>query len=154
MSCRVVSRDPALAAAVRAERRSPQYGHPAVAEVSTGTCPCRSCLRPFAVGHDERLLFTYRPDSGDAAVGAPGPVFIHAATCDRFEGTGFPEGLLGTPIVVEGRTRDGRVVRADPAQGEAAETLITACLGNSEVDFAFLRHGEAGCHIARVERAP
>lgn len=150
---RVIALDSATAATVREQRTSPGYGHPAVAEIATGTGPCRSCLTLFEVGRDRRLRFTYCPPSGEGATGAPGPVFIHEATCERFEGEGFPAALHSLPIVVEGRTRDGRVLRADPTPGSEAVVLIEACLADPAVDFLFLRHGEAGCHIARVERA-
>jgi hypothetical protein len=50
-----------IAGAARATMRSPQYGHPAHVEVATGYGPCRLCLQTFAVGTDERLLFTYQP---------------------------------------------------------------------------------------------
>lgn len=152
MSFRVISLSPEIAAAVRQERRSPRYGHPVFAEIAPGTGPCRSCLDLFEVGVEERLLFTYAPDAGDAAVGAPGPVVIHSTECERFSGEGLPAGLRKLPIVVEGRTRDGRVLRADPTPGDAADALIEACLAEAAVGFLFLRHGEAGCHIARVER--
>lgn len=153
MSFRVISLDPQLVATVRVQRRSPGYGHPVVEEVAGGTGPCRSCLDLFEVGRERRLLFTYRPDGGRDAVGAPGPVVIHAAECQRFEGAGMPAGLRQLPVVVEGRTRDGRVLRADLTPGAAADALIEACLADPAVDFIYLRHGEAGCHIARVERA-
>jgi hypothetical protein len=152
MSFRVISLAPELVASVRRERRSPQFGHPAIAEVATGTGPCRSCLRLFEVGREERLLFTHRPTVGPGTPGAPGPVFVHAADCDRFEGDGFPDDLRRLPIIVEGRTGDGRVLRADLAPGAAATALIEATLADPEVEFLFLRHGEAGCHIARAER--
>ncbi len=53
----------ALAVEVRQTRRSPQYGHPAHQELAKGTGPCRLCLRTFAVGEEERILFTYQPFS-------------------------------------------------------------------------------------------
>lgn len=153
MPFRVISLSPEIAAAVRRERRSPRHGHPVFAEVAPGTGPCRSCLDLFDVGVEERLLFTYAPESGVESVAAPGPVVIHSAECERFTGDGFPPGLRKLPIVVEGRTRDGRVLRADLTPGAKADALIEACLADPTVDFIFLRHGEAGCHIARVERA-
>jgi len=150
---RVVSLDPSVSDEVRRTRLAPSYGHPVHGEVATGTGPCRSCLRLFDVGHDERLLFTYQPWSGDRAVGAPGPVFIHARECRRFDGAGIPEDLLALDLLLEARTHDGRTVRSERAAGPSVERRLGELLAPAEVDFVFIRHGEAGCHIARVERA-
>ena len=56
-------------------------------------------------------------------------------------------------LVIEGRTQDGRIIESRRIPGEAANEVITALLDNLDVDFLFLRHGEAGCHIARVDRS-
>ncbi len=150
---RIVAVQTQISNEVRVTGRSPGYGHPAVREVATGTGPCRSCLGLFSVEYEERLLFTYQPASGEETLGAPGPVFIHAEDCGRFEGVGFPEDLLRLPLLVEGRTHDGRVLRSERTPGEGAEDVIGACFAEPEIDFLFLRHGEAGCHIARVDRS-
>lgn len=137
----------------RATGRSPGYGHPAHREIATGTGPCRSCLGLFDVGGEERLLFTYRPDLGPSALGAPGPVFIHAHECTRYEGTSLPTGLTRLPLLVEGRTRDGRTSRAEIVPGAQADAVIRERLDDAQVDFVTLRHGQAGCFIARVDRS-
>lgn len=141
-----------IATMVREGRRAPGYDHPVLEEVASGTGPCRSCLRPFVVGVESRLLFTYRPPSGRRGVGAPGPVFIHAEHCGRFEEAGFPEALRAIPLLVEGRTDDGRILQAMPVDPEHPDLTITACLADPAIDFLFVRHAEAGCHVARVER--
>src|SRR5689334_13999765 len=74
----------ALAAEVRSSMRSPQYGHPAYRELAQGAGPCRLCLRTFAIGKDERILFTYQPFLEPGSLPAPGPVFIHAHECARY----------------------------------------------------------------------
>jgi hypothetical protein len=132
--------------------RSPGYGHPVHREVAGGTGPCRSCLGLFQVGEEERLLFTYRPDLGPSALGAPGPIFIHARECTRYEGTTLPEGLLRLPLLIEGRTHDGRTSKAEIVPGGRADQVIRAQLDDERVDFVTLRHGEAGCFIATVDR--
>ena len=142
-----------LAELARTTLRLPQYGHPAHREVATGTGPCRSCLAPFAVGAEERLLFTYDPFEGLDAVPLPGPVFIHATYCERHEGHGFPHRLDAIPLIAEAY-RAGRecTARVRLPEGMASETVATL-LENPEVQYLHLRHAEAGCYIARVERA-
>lgn len=141
-----------IANEARTTGKSPGYGHPVHREVATGTGPCRSCLDLFDIGADERLLLTYQPDSGDRTLGAPGPIFIHAEGCSRYEGDTVPLGLTRLPLLFEARTRDGRTLKSLAARGEEADEVIRTCLQDTNVDFVALRHGEAGCFIARADR--
>lgn len=100
-----------------------------------------------------RLLFPYNP-FGDATVTPqPGPVFIHADKCDSFAGTGYPEGLMELPILVEAHHHDGsRSVAHRLLRGDESATL-SELLRNEDVRTLHLRHADAGCFIARVDRA-
>ena len=149
----MVGLTPQIADEVRRARTSPGFGHPVHEEVAQGTGPCRSCLGLFQIGQESRLLFTYQPASGDRALGAPGPVYIHGEECGRYEGTEMPDGLLPLPLLIEGRRHDGTVVTSQQVPGVRAHGVIEACLAEEQIDFVFLRHGEAGCHIARIDRA-
>lgn len=139
---------------VRRTRRSPQYGHPAHHEIATGTGPCRACLEPFRVGEEERLLFTYRPLLGNGTLEAPGPVFIHARPCTQYRGTAFPETLHALPLLVEAKARDNRIPEALRVSGRDVDPVLVRLLAKPEVEYVHVRHGEAGCHIARVDRGP
>src|SRR5206468_10435401 len=99
MSFRVSSVPPEIAHQVRETLRSPQYGHPAHVDVAGGYGPCRSCLRTFVAGRDQRTLFTFNPFQ--VGVPAPGPVFIHADDCTPFDGNGFPPALRDLPLLFE-----------------------------------------------------
>jgi hypothetical protein len=81
---RVLPIDPALTEAVRNTLKSPQYGHPAHVERATGYGPCRACLKQFQTGKEDRILFTYNPFAGLDAYPSPGPVFIHAESCESY----------------------------------------------------------------------
>jgi hypothetical protein len=142
-----------VAAAVRATLRSPQYGHPAHAEVATGYGPCRLCLQAFEVGADERLLFTYQPFSDEAALPAPGPVFIHRGPCTRYDGVGVPQALAPLPLVVEGYGEAGTLLLQRRVGEALVEEVLDEAFQHSGTRYAHLRNGEAGCFIARVERA-
>jgi len=143
----------AFAEETRATRRAPHFGHPVHAEVAGGNGPCRSCLGLFEVGEEERLLVTYRPDFGSRTLGVPGPIFIHRRTCERYDGGEVPAGLLEMTLLIEARTEDGRTLRSERTPGADADTLIREYLGDDDIDFVALRHGEAGCFIARADRA-
>jgi hypothetical protein len=123
-------------------------------EIATGTGPCRACLEPFRVGAEERLLFTYRPDAGNGSVAAPGPVFIHVRPCTRYAATRFPAALESFELIVEARASGNRVPVAHRATGNEVNELIGQLFADANVEYVYIRHGEAGCHIARVTREP
>jgi hypothetical protein len=137
---------------VRRTRKSPGYGHPVHEELAQGTGPCRCCLRPFTPFIDRRLLFTYRPIGDGPSLMAPGPVFIHAQHCQAYADEGFPPGLRALPLAFEARASDSRVTGLSAHDG-SAEQQIGAWLADAGTGWLQLRHAEAGCYIARVDRA-
>jgi hypothetical protein len=150
---RIVPIDPAVADRARRELRSPQYGHPATVEIAKGYGPCRQCLRTFRTGEEERLLFTYNPVPTGGGLPQPGPVFIHKETCAAFAGPGVPPELRGLPLFLEGFGHGTWAVRREPVDGPSMEADIAAMLRDPAIELVQLRNAEAGCFIARVERA-
>ena len=141
-----------IATAARESRKSPQYGHPAHAEMATGYGPCRLCLQTFQVGADERLLFTYQPSTDPAALPAPGPVFVHRAPCERYDGPELPEGLRRLPLAVEGYGVSGVLVLQRRVGTSPFEAALEGVFEREDVRYAHLRNAEAGCFIARIDR--
>jgi hypothetical protein len=133
--------------------KSPQYGHPVHAEVAAGYGPCRLCLQTFQVGTEERLLFTYQPFTDASALPAPGPVFIHRAPCDRYEGPELPEALRPLPLVLEGYGSDGVLLVQRRVGSAYFEAVLEDVLEPASVHYVHLRNAEAGCFIARIDRA-
>jgi len=142
-----------IADEVRRTRRSPGYGHPAHQELAGGTGPCRCCLEPFVPGVDQRLLFTWRPPSAEGELLAPGPVFIHADHCPAFDGDGFPEALRELPLAFEARLSGSRVSELSQRVDVPAEAQMRVLFEEHAAEWLHLRHAEAGCFIARVDRA-
>ncbi len=163
---RFVAIPSAVAEAVRATLAAPRYGHPAHVEVATGYGPCRHCLRAFRVGEERRVLFTYDAFDGVEPLPLPGPVFVHADACVRYDaGAGFPDDLRAhrLTLVAYGRGRAQRAevqvpAHAPPAPGGAApgaaEAALAALFARGDVDYVHVRDGAAGCYDLRVERAP
>jgi hypothetical protein len=149
----IVPIDADVAARARREQRSPQYGHPATIEVAKGYGPCRSCLRVFRQGEEDRLLFTFNPVPAASGLPQPGPVYIHRDPCTPFDAAGVPPDLRGLPLFLEGFGRGSWVVRRAPVDGVDLEAAIRAMLGDPAIDAVQIRNAEAGCFIARVERA-
>ena len=143
-----------VAEAARRERRSPQYGHPAHAEVAAGYGPCRLCLDTFRVGAEERLLFTYNPFEGLDPFPSPGPVFVHSDGCSPFAApSGFPEGLRGLPLILEGYAAGRWLVARESVQDSDVEASVGRIFAHPAVVYVHVRNGEAGCYIARLERS-
>lgn len=132
--------------------RSPQYGHPAHAEVAAGYGPCRLCLQTFQTGTDERLLFTYQPFIDPAALPAPGPVFIHRSPCERYDGSALPEALRPLPLALEGYGANGAPLMQQRVGMASFEAVLEDVFARADVQYAHLRNAEAGCFIARVDR--
>jgi hypothetical protein len=141
-----------IADEVRRSRLSPGYGHPAHLELAGGTGPCRCCLQPFMPGREHRLLFTYRPAGDGRSLMAPGPVFIHAEHCDAYEGAGFPDALRSVALAFEARASGSRVSELSARTDVPAEAQIKVLFEEHFAQWLHVRHAEAGCFIARVDR--
>lgn len=149
---RVLAISDAVAEAVRANLRSPQYGHPAYVELAAGFGPCRSCLRTFNEGQEERVLFTYNTFSDTTITPLPGPVFIHRDACAPYAEAGMPSDLNTLDLLVEAYNEDGSVIAWEhPAPGNV-EDAVLKLFSTQEARFLHLRNAKAGCYVARVER--
>ena len=154
MAFQVLAVSADVTGAVRATSRSPQYGHDASRATAAGYGPCRSCLRTFRVGEEERVMFTFDPFEGTGVPPTPGPIFVHAEACERFEGKGFPPELRELPLMFEAYGEDGLPhVRVRP-EPETIERDLARLLGDPAHRFVLVRNAEAGCYIARAERDP
>jgi|SRR5450432_1722679 hypothetical protein len=151
---RVLPIERSISDLARASRRAPRYGHPVHAELATGYGPCRSCLNVFREGEDRRLLFTFDPFAGLNPYPDPGPVFIHEESCPVYEQTStFPPALRNLPLTFEGYGSDRWLLARDrPADG-GIESSIERIFTDPAVQYIHVRNSEAGCFIARIERA-
>ena len=84
---------------------------------------------------------------------APGPVFIHAEHCEAYEGNGFPESLRALPLAFEARLSGSRVSELSCRTDLSAEMQMRRLFEEHAAEWLHLRHAEAGCFIARVDRA-
>jgi hypothetical protein len=151
---RVIALQVEVADEVRRTMVAPGYGHPAHAERATGSGPCRVCLRTFAVKADRRILFTHDPFDGLEREPLPGPIYVHARPCRRYpETAGFPEDLRSIPITLNGYGPGRTLLVQERVSATDAEEAIERILAKPEVGYVHVRNTDAGCYIARVERA-
>jgi hypothetical protein len=153
MNYKVVPIHAEIAKTVRANMISPQYKHPASVAVATGYGPCRQCLKKLVVGEDERILFTYNAFENLSNLPLPGPVFIHEKECESFDENGFPPELIDLPLLFESYGCESALVKREPAKKENIETQIAEMLALPGANYIHIRNAEAGCFIARIERA-
>lgn len=142
-----------IATYVRVHGRDPVWGTPSLTQPATGFGPCRLCLRTFRQGEELRTLFTYDTYQGVAEFPQPGPVYIHAEDCVRHE-DGFPPDLRELKLTFEAVAAGPRVVALERTVGGDAEGVIARLLGLPGTEFVNVRNTEAGCFVARIERAP
>ena len=142
----------AVATEVRETLRAPEYGHPAHRSVAQSYGPCRQCLRTFAIGEEERILFTYQPFREPASLPAPGPVFIHAETCEQYDAPTLPPDFRGLPLVFEAYRDGGWPVAQERPGRNATDAMLEQVFERFSADYVHIRNGEAGCFMARVER--
>jgi hypothetical protein len=110
----------------------------------------------LALGVDERLLLTYDPFMDLESLPLPGPIYLHAKDCTRYEyENAYPEDLRFIPTTMNayGRGRVLREVRYVEPNGDA-EGTIAELLGNPDVAYIHARNTEAGCYMFRIERSP
>ncbi len=149
----VIAIPTAVAETVRSTMVSPQYGHPAHAEVARGYGPCRLCLRTFQVGVERRILFTHDPFAETDPYPLPEPVYIHEAACERYrEDAGFPDGLRAHPLTLDAYATGRRLVSQERVEDGRVEPVLERLLALPDVAYVHVRDTRAGCFDLRVER--
>src|SRR5688500_1101403 len=102
MGFRIVPIPEEIAKEVRETMVSPQYRSlKANVSMANGYGPCRSCLKTFEQGKEERIDFNYNPFEGLSSLPDPGPVFIHKEQCGSYRGDEFPPMLRELPLLFE-----------------------------------------------------
>ncbi len=138
---------------VRATRKAPWYGHPAHEEVATGHGPCRHCLRTFEIGVDRRILFTFDPFRDVGCPALPGPIFVHAEPCERYDQRGgYPADLRAHGVTLQAFGDGRRMVSEERVENGQVDHLIEVLLRREDVQYVLVRDTEAGCYDFRIER--
>jgi hypothetical protein len=152
MKFKVIPISPEISEKARRSLVSPQYKSlKAFVDVATGYGPCRSCLKTFREGEEERLFFTYNAFESLADLPDPGPIFIHHEECREFGEDIFPPDLRELPLLFEGYDTGGDMITREKAASGNIETQVAGILGSPLVEYVHIRNYEAGCFIARIE---
>jgi hypothetical protein len=151
---RVVAMPTEVANAVRSSLQAPVYGFPAHVETAADAAPCRHCLKTFVAGKDRRILFTYDRFAGVESLPQPGPVYIHADNCARYDGdSGFPEELRGSPRTLEAYAQGRKLIATEYVADGKYEVAIEKLFANQDAAYIQVNSTTAGCFTFRIERA-
>jgi hypothetical protein len=153
MPNKIVAISTEVAETVRQTMRAPVYGFPAHKELATDAVPCRHCLHLITPQVDEAILFIYDRFTGVEELPQPGPIYVHAKKCSRYdEQAGFPEEFRGSPRTLEAYAHGRRLITQEYVADGAFETAIERLFSNREVDYLQVNSTTAGCFTFRVER--
>ena len=132
---------------------SPGYGHPAHLEIAArhGTLPLLPAAfrRPAAT---QRLLFTCGPTATRRASWRRVRCSSTPTIARPMPATDFPMQLRALPLAFEARAAWQPRRRLSARPEVAAEEQMEATVSRAGRDWLHVRHAEAGCFIARVER--
>jgi hypothetical protein len=150
---RVVAMSTEVAYEVRSTLKAPKYGFPAHVETAGDAAPCRHCLKTFVAGKDQRILFTYDRFAGVESLPQPGPVYIHADNCERYDSDDFPEDLRNSPRTLEAYAHGRKLIATEYVEDGKYEAAIEKLFANREVAYIQVNSTTAGCFTFRIERA-
>jgi hypothetical protein len=152
-SIRVVAISTNLADTIRKNSTDPQFGFPVHTAPAGEGLPCRHCLDWIAEGSERAALFTLDPFAGTEKLPLPGPVYIHADGCERYNETaGIPMRLMSSPRTLNAYARGRRLLAQEYVEAHTAQATIESLFGRSDVDYIHVRSTTAGCYTFRLER--
>jgi hypothetical protein len=153
-SFRVMAIPTEVADEVRSTMKAPRYGFPAHTELSNDQAPCRHCLRLTTPNVDQRILFTYDCFDGVESLPLPGPVYIHADGCERYdENAGFPAEIRSRKITFNAYGDGRKLVAQRYVEDGSIEEAMTELFADRQVRYLHVRSTPAGCYTFRIERA-
>ena len=153
MPNKIVAISTEVADTVRQTMRAPVSGFPAHKGLATDAAPCRHCLRLITPQVDDAILFIYDRFTGVEEFPQPGPIYVHAKKCFRYdEQGGFPEELRGSARTLEAYARGRRLLAQEYVADGAFEAAIERLFSNREVDYLQVNSTTAGCFTFRIDR--
>jgi hypothetical protein len=149
---KIVALPTEVANEVRSTLKAPKYGFPAHVETATDAAPCRHCLKTFVAGKDRRILFTYDRFAGVESLPQPGPIYIHADDCERYDGAEFPEELRSSPRTLEAYALGRKLIASEYIADGKYEDAIEKLFANPDAAYIQVNSTTAGCFTFRIER--
>jgi hypothetical protein len=148
---RIVAVDPAIASAVRTERRDAFGNHLAVRR-DDARHQCRSCLELTEPG-EGFILFSHRPFAEPQPYAETGPVFVHERECRPYaRAEEYPPEFPRTNVVLRGYGEGHEIVDARLVADGLVEGAIAELFEDPAVSYLHARNAAYGCFMFRIER--
>ena len=138
-----------------AARRAAQAGardHACVIVDSPTGYPCRHCLR-WAQPGEQAVLFPYASIAPGRPYAESGPIFVHAAPCERYQATDEFPAAFREGRVIRAYDRQQNMIAGEIVNGREPETVVEKLFDNPETEFIQVRSADRGCYTFRIERA-
>ena len=149
---RVIAISTELAESVRATEKDPRYNFPAHTTVIKEGAPCRHCLKIIPAG-ERATLFTYDAFEAVEKLPLPGPVYIHAKSCERYpEDAGFPAELKNSPRTLNAYAKGRRLLAQEYVENGTVDSTVENLFTRPDVEYIHVRSATAGCYTFRIER--
>jgi hypothetical protein len=149
---RVIAISTEVAKSVRATQKDPHYNFPAHTAVIKEGAPCRHCLKLIPAG-EQATLFTYDAFEDVETLPLPGPVYIHAKSCDRYpEDAGFPAELKNSPRTLNAYAQGRRLLAQEYVENGTVDSAVEKLFTHPDVEYIHVRSTTAGCYTFRIER--
>jgi hypothetical protein len=149
---RVIAISTELAESVRAAAKDPHYKFPAYTAVTKEGAPCRHCLKIIPAG-EQATLFTYDAFEGTEKLPLPGPVYIHANSCERYpEDAGFPVELKNSSRTLNAYAKGRRLLAQEYVENGTVDSTVEKLFARPDVEYIHVRSTTAGCYTFRIER--
>jgi hypothetical protein len=149
---RVTAISTEVAESVRQRQKDPHYNLPAYTDMANGDAPCRHCLKIIPAG-EQAMLFTYDAFEGIEKLPLPGPVYIHAKSCERYpEDAGFPAELKNSPRTLNAYAQGRRLLAQEYVENGTVDSAVEKLFTRAEVEYIHVRSTTAGCYTFRIER--
>jgi hypothetical protein len=148
---RVVPLPSEIAAAARRAAEAGAADHAVITVTSPNEAPCRHCLR-WAQPGEQVVLFPYASIAPGRPYSETGPIFVHAAACERYRATDEFPAAFRRGRVVRAYDREQNMIAGEIVNGAEPETVIAKLLENPETEFIQVRSADRGCYTFGIER--
>ena len=149
---RIVPLSTEVANAARQATTAGVPDHAVITADSPTGYPCRHCLRWAKVG-EHVILFPYASIPPGRPYSESGPIFVHAAPCERYWATEqYPADFRGSRVLRAYSSNDD-MIDAAVVGDDNPQPVIERLLQNPGTAFLQARSVTRGCYTFRIERA-
>jgi hypothetical protein len=151
-SYRVVPLPSEVAASARRAAEAGAPDHAVISVTSPNEAPCRHCLR-WAQPGEQVVLFPYASIAPGRPYAESGPIFVHAAPCERYQAIDEFPAAFRQGRVIRAYDREQNMIAGEIVNGREPETIIKKLFENPETEFIQVRSADRGCYTFGIARA-